>query len=155
MSKSSLGKVSRKRRRVISFRSTDIDRKSQVPIDVKLGPPPRARSKKLKIHEANKANGMLEEFEDLGKTSKLFSIGSISKDHSREQIGDPHRFSMKVLKLQNPQYRSFVKRGDLGRYGIQSTIKRGSTSKWYQRNLQMEIIFLEILTPQVLETLPL
>ncbi|KAI5677757.1 hypothetical protein M9H77_08707 [Catharanthus roseus] len=53
---------------------------------------------KLKIHNANKANGIvvfieealknkLECFEAQGKASKLFSICSISKDHSTKQTG--------------------------------------------------------------------
>lgn len=80
------------------WKHIDVDRNSQEPIDVKLGQLARARAKKLKLHEENEANGMvsyieealrkkLEEFEGLEKTSKLFLICTISKDHSGEQIG--------------------------------------------------------------------
>ncbi|KAI5649784.1 hypothetical protein M9H77_35789 [Catharanthus roseus] len=54
--------------------------------------------KKFKIHDANDAKGKatymeealkskLEGLEDQGRASKLFSICSIGKGHSREQIG--------------------------------------------------------------------
>ncbi|KAI5672287.1 hypothetical protein M9H77_12651 [Catharanthus roseus] len=56
------------------------------------------RLKKIKDNDGNEANGTvayleealknkLEGFEDHEKVSKLFSICSISKDHSREQVG--------------------------------------------------------------------
>ncbi|KAI5667945.1 hypothetical protein M9H77_17798 [Catharanthus roseus] len=73
----------------------DVNRKSQAPLKLKLGPLTRARMKKLKIHDANVDNRLvvymeealknkLEGFEDKGKASKFLSICKITKDHSRE-----------------------------------------------------------------------
>ncbi|KAI5661714.1 hypothetical protein M9H77_21037 [Catharanthus roseus] len=89
------------------------------------------------IEMENKSEG----FDDEGQASKLLIIYTISKDHSREQFGcgkdqvgpaltitgrfldgqgfECHtlqrRFSIGVLNLQNPQYRLFIKGGDLGK----------------------------------------
>ncbi|KAI5664405.1 hypothetical protein M9H77_23728 [Catharanthus roseus] len=71
----------------------DVNRKSQAPMELKLGPPTRAQGKKFKIYDDNVANGLvvfmeealknkLEGFEDKGNSSKLLSICTISKDHS-------------------------------------------------------------------------
>ncbi|KAI5664496.1 hypothetical protein M9H77_23819 [Catharanthus roseus] len=60
----------------------DVDRKSQAPVDLKLGQLTRPRGKKLKNHDVNVANGIvsymekalknnLEGFEDQEKASKL------------------------------------------------------------------------------------
>ncbi|KAI5657077.1 hypothetical protein M9H77_25870 [Catharanthus roseus] len=82
----------------ISFpRPLDVDRKSQAPIESKLRPITRAWMKKLKAFNGNEDNGMvayiedalknkIEGFGDQGKASKLFSICSKSKDHSRNQL---------------------------------------------------------------------
>ncbi|KAI5668279.1 hypothetical protein M9H77_18132 [Catharanthus roseus] len=66
-------------------------------MELKLGTMTRAQMKKLKASNGNKDNGMVAymdealknifgEFGDQGKASKLFSICSISKDHSRKQF---------------------------------------------------------------------
>ncbi|KAI5652891.1 hypothetical protein M9H77_30078 [Catharanthus roseus] len=82
---------------VFDPRGCEVDQQNEAPTDVKPGLLTRNGERKLKIHEANKANGMaaymeealknkLEEVAGLRKASKLFSICSIRKDHFREQI---------------------------------------------------------------------
>ncbi|KAI5673568.1 hypothetical protein M9H77_13932 [Catharanthus roseus] len=67
-------------------------------MDIKLRPLNKAWAKKLKIHDINETIDMvaymeealkikIEGLEGQEKGSKLFSICSISKDPSREQIG--------------------------------------------------------------------
>ncbi|KAI5664034.1 hypothetical protein M9H77_23357 [Catharanthus roseus] len=80
---------------------------SQSPIEFKLGSITRAQRKKLKIHEDNDMVAYIEEalkiklegFEGQEKASKLFSMCSISKDHSRESIGGENGF---VLEEEHP-----------------------------------------------------
>ncbi|KAI5658328.1 hypothetical protein M9H77_27121 [Catharanthus roseus] len=67
-------------------RCTDVDRKSQASMELKLGPITRARMKKLKASNGNEDNSIFEEFGDQGETSKLFTICSIRKDYSRKQL---------------------------------------------------------------------
>ncbi|KAI5658531.1 hypothetical protein M9H77_27324 [Catharanthus roseus] len=69
----------------------DVNRKSQAPLEMRLGPLTRAEGKKLKIHDANVDNGRvvymentlkkkLEGFEDQRKASKLLLICTMSKE---------------------------------------------------------------------------
>ncbi|KAI5672890.1 hypothetical protein M9H77_13254 [Catharanthus roseus] len=75
---------------------SDVDQKGQASMELKLGPMTRARMKKLKASNGNEYNGIVaymeealkNKFEGQGKASKLFSIFSICKDHSREQFDD-------------------------------------------------------------------
>ncbi|KAI5652897.1 hypothetical protein M9H77_30084 [Catharanthus roseus] len=66
-------------------------------MELKLRLITRAQMKKLKVSNGNEDNGMVaymekalknkfEGFGDQGEASKLFSICSISKDHSRKQL---------------------------------------------------------------------
>ncbi|KAI5652324.1 hypothetical protein M9H77_29511 [Catharanthus roseus] len=71
-------------------------------MELKLGPTAKPRMKKLKASNGNEDNGVatnmeepymeevvenkFEGFGDQGKASKMFSICSISKDHSRKQL---------------------------------------------------------------------
>ncbi|KAI5653345.1 hypothetical protein M9H77_30532 [Catharanthus roseus] len=75
----------------------DVDQKCQASMKLKIGATTRARMKKLKASNRNEDNGMVayiekalknkfEEFGDQGEASKLFSICSISKDHSTKQL---------------------------------------------------------------------
>ncbi|KAI5653445.1 hypothetical protein M9H77_30632 [Catharanthus roseus] len=73
---------------------------SQTSKELKLGPMTRGRMKKLNASNGNRDNVMIgyleeafnnkfEEFEGQEKTSMLFSICSISKDYSEEQLVPP------------------------------------------------------------------
>ncbi|KAI5681163.1 hypothetical protein M9H77_02390 [Catharanthus roseus] len=62
----------------------NVNRMSQSLMEVKNGPITRAQRRKLKALEDN---DMLEGFEGQERASKLFSMCSISKDQTKEQIG--------------------------------------------------------------------
>ncbi|KAI5681317.1 hypothetical protein M9H77_02544 [Catharanthus roseus] len=99
-------------------------------MELKLGPITRARMNILKASNRNEDNGMFEEFKGQEKTSKLFTICSINKDYSREQL---ECLNLKILN------RGSSKDAILGRSRVQSYYKSGSISKWYQSNIQLMV----------------
>ncbi|KAI5658032.1 hypothetical protein M9H77_26825 [Catharanthus roseus] len=91
---------------------SDVDQKSSMK-ELKPGPMARARMKKLKASNGKEDNGMIayveevlknkfEEIEIQRKTSKMFSISSINKNYSKEQLGVENYLS--VEEISNVSY---------------------------------------------------
>ncbi|KAI5653791.1 hypothetical protein M9H77_30978 [Catharanthus roseus] len=118
------------RTNVLKPLADDVNRTSKSPLEAKRGPITRAQRRKLKALEDNSMvayleeafKNKLEEFEGQERVSKLFSKRSISKNQTgstlEEKLAnlDSPRFSVGVLKLQNPQQRFFMKEVILGRF---------------------------------------
>ncbi|KAI5676479.1 hypothetical protein M9H77_07429 [Catharanthus roseus] len=113
------------------FRANDMNRESQEAKDLFHGPFSSARPKKRKDNNGNEVNGMVSYMEEALKNKlegRFFIKGGVDLGKVLNQIYNRLKIHIKVVTEQLPNESQFV---------------------------IDKIIFFEILTPQVFETLPL